>query len=917
MNKEIIWIGSIQFPKKILFLFVLIIIPIIQYGSELFNNILMGAGDILLTHSISAFMRSTVHSGELPFWNPYMLLGGPGLADPSMQVFYPFKWLAYLMPITTFSNVYFLLHLIMAGVFMFLFVRKLINNDLIALICGLILQSSTFISGYRKEHVLVYTAIVWVPIVLYLILCYFEKQKLKYLLFIAIAVALQFFGGHPQWFLYSGFLYAAFFIYLAIQNKTHLKIIILSALFVSVFVILLTAIQAIPTISLILKSEQDSFVSFNKLSSHPIMLFISVFPTAFGTPYAPFGYNMSTGIDTELYLGIIVLIYVLYVARYHWKKKFVRFCLIVAMATFAFSSIGNIGSLGEVVVNIPILNLFPFPSRIIFITIFSALFILPYAFIDFFDKNNVKRLVQHSFQMLILFSALAATFVSVSFMPLVRESLEYMTTDFFEIFGIGLLLAGGNLLCVLILFYLRKHSGKTYKYAACVILIFLCVFTMFDTFRFSSVYVDAGQNGFEVITSAKEIQFLKSRIGTDVVRMGTANTMWEYTHNPNTGLNINLSMASGIRNINGFNEFEDEFLRSFLGKTESRCDNFMQSLISFRPDVLSMLGIRYIVTPASRPLAVHGKNIIDELRIIEYYGEGEIIQSFPQDGFSLFSTDVSVKNHTNYRVSITLDIKNIEELDFLYVDFMSSDAVHILSPLQIIPIRNGLHSYTVILQINDFPYITNERPIMRIVAVGNEPVMLHNLSIYELVIEYVPSIINELYRTDNAIIYENLNAQQLLFIPQRIQQISNSCNITSQNIAFRAEFPYMDKIAYVENLPDQIITGTVSQINARANRVSAKVYSSNGTFVVHSQRMMNNWRAYVSGERVEIHRTNGVIQGAWIPPGKHYVEFVYVPVLFFIGAGITSIGIILAVFYLLNERYKWLSVFAFKKEQSI
>ena len=64
-------------------------------------------------------------TGHLPEWNPYIFGGMPFIAAMHGDIFYPTAWLRWVLPVDTAMNLGFALHLLLAGVAMYAFLRAL------------------------------------------------------------------------------------------------------------------------------------------------------------------------------------------------------------------------------------------------------------------------------------------------------------------------------------------------------------------------------------------------------------------------------------------------------------------------------------------------------------------------------------------------------------------------------------------------------------------------------------------------------------------------------------------------------------------------------------------------------------------------------------------------------------------------
>jgi hypothetical protein len=66
-----------------------------------------------------------LETGRIPQWNPYLFGGMPFIAASSGDIFYPTAWLRWIMPVGTAMALGFAVHLVLAGLFAYLFLRAL------------------------------------------------------------------------------------------------------------------------------------------------------------------------------------------------------------------------------------------------------------------------------------------------------------------------------------------------------------------------------------------------------------------------------------------------------------------------------------------------------------------------------------------------------------------------------------------------------------------------------------------------------------------------------------------------------------------------------------------------------------------------------------------------------------------------
>lgn len=69
-----------------------------------------------------SFVTHQIRMGNLPLWNPYVVSGSPEIADPTVGFFYPFHIpLFMILSARDALNAGIVLHLVLAGAFMYLY----------------------------------------------------------------------------------------------------------------------------------------------------------------------------------------------------------------------------------------------------------------------------------------------------------------------------------------------------------------------------------------------------------------------------------------------------------------------------------------------------------------------------------------------------------------------------------------------------------------------------------------------------------------------------------------------------------------------------------------------------------------------------------------------------------------------------
>ena len=96
-------------------------------------------------------------------------------------------------------------------------------------------------------------------------------------------------------------------------------------------------------------------------------------------------------------------------------------------------------------------------------------------------------------------------------------------------------------------------------------------------------------------------------------------------------------------------------------------------------------------------------------------------------------------------------------------------------------------------------------------------------------------------------------------------------------------------------LPGRPVEGKVRIVKEEPRRVVVEVEAEEDCLLYLSDTFFPGWKAYVNGRGERIERANIAFRAVFVPAGSHLVEFVYRPTSFWLGSGLTVLGIILCV----------------------
>jgi len=237
------------------------------------------------------FNCTTLASGKLPLWIPYMHCGYPNLPGAVPHWSYPGNFLLILFTQDGMVNSYWLqltilVHVVLLGFFAFLYFKHRNVNYWISILGGI----STCLGGhfaFTLHWPAVVMGLCWIPLLLIFLDRYIDTGKFKNILWTGMLAGLCFIAGTPQWVLYA---YLFIFLYflvrcflVGLQNRSFKIVKRFVFGLVSIFLIagLTSAVRLVPEFELVRTSGR----AVEKSYSHDIpwkMLANIVFPHAFG-----------------------------------------------------------------------------------------------------------------------------------------------------------------------------------------------------------------------------------------------------------------------------------------------------------------------------------------------------------------------------------------------------------------------------------------------------------------------------------------------------------------------------------------------------------------------------------------------------------------------------------------------------------
>ena len=181
----------------------------------LFAPVLFGHGDRILSAEDADLQRQFIHwrafgfgelaRGHLPLWNPHIYGGTQYFGGFQAALLYPPNWLYLCLPLPRAVNVGIALHVFLAGLFMYGWVRFRGLHTLAAVLAGILFMfSGAYFYHVFAGHLPNLCTMVWGPLVFLAIDGWFARRTVGWLLFGGGVLALQILAGHPQYVFYTG-----------------------------------------------------------------------------------------------------------------------------------------------------------------------------------------------------------------------------------------------------------------------------------------------------------------------------------------------------------------------------------------------------------------------------------------------------------------------------------------------------------------------------------------------------------------------------------------------------------------------------------------------------------------------------------------------------------------------------------------
>ncbi len=418
------------------------------------------------------FSIDQLKQGNIPFWNPHNFSGNPQLANFQTAIFYPINFLYFLLPFNFSWTVIIMLQPLLAGFFMYLFLKKAVGLKDFASFIGVISFAFSSYMSVWIEYGNIGSTFLWLPLALLFTKYFFQKLTKTNFLLLSLTLSMSILAGYIQGVFYIYVLCFFYYSYLVFTTKDALKnhkknFIFLLSLF-SPF--LITSFQIFPTLQLFSESTRGAYaLSQIEKNLAPVFYWITIFaPDFFGNPATRNYWIDGTYIERVMYPGTLILSFVI----------FALFNKINILEKRFFIIVGTISLI--VATNLPLVKYFylipipvistTVPTRELSIFIFSLIVLGAIGIDHFLREKDLKKTPFY-----ILFSVYILILIGVVvFMKLIPD-----LSDNLKVSLRNLAIPSSIAFLVIVSVFLKKINIKiTY-----VLIVFLVIFDLFYFFN--------------------------------------------------------------------------------------------------------------------------------------------------------------------------------------------------------------------------------------------------------------------------------------------------------------------------------------------------------------------------------------------------------------------------------------------------
>lgn len=529
-------------------------------------------------------------SGEMPLWNPYSFAGTPLLANFQSAPFYPFNVVLMFLSMQYGWGFFILAQMLMAGCFLYIYLRNLGINLWASVIGALTFSFSGFSIAWLEWGTVIHTAL-WLPIILFAIDKIFagfkrkEKTTNSFLLYIGIllfSLISSFFAGHLQTFFYLFFIVCSYLFLRFWQNKESSRLVV-SFLIAFLIFGMVTSVQWLPTYQFITESARSIDQAYWQREGWflPVPHLLQfIVPDFFGNPSTLNYWGVWNYAELIGYVGILPLIMAFYSIFFRRDKETAFFTLLLFTAL--------IFALPTIFAKIPYLFSFPFistaqPTRLLFVIDFSLAVLCSFGIDAFLKERSIKKIF-----------VIAGCFMSIFFVIWIyvilgNDILQLVSKENIEVTKRNLFLPTALLITSSFLLLIYSYLPRKFHTIFYILIITL---VSFDVIRFGQKFTPFTDSRY-LFPSTKTLTFLQENTGNYRIMSVDSRI-----------LPPNFSVMYRLQDVGGYDplfiqRYAELVAASERGKPDISPPFGFNRIITphrFDSKIIDLLGVKYILS---------------------------------------------------------------------------------------------------------------------------------------------------------------------------------------------------------------------------------------------------------------------------------------------------------------------------------
>ena len=890
------WNREIRLLIPLLF----IVIPVLIFLPYYLEGQLPGADDLIQSFANRKYLAESIQEGGFSQWNPYLSNGipqsGVDLINISNLLFLiaPFQQAIYL---------FYIAFLFTGALFFYLFLKENGCSCAVSTVFAVIFECSIQINGLRRNHPSVVAVVCLFPVMMYFVKKFINTRKTRWLCMGAVAAGLQ----ATMMIQYSVYASLILFIYILFscryQDFTWIEILKKALIWCAVYFGIYACVF-FPTLSILREyaeygSSETAYGVFTAWSVHPVKLIQMIIPRFFGEYDMPLGTTYSSEHDIELYLGIFVLLLVMCLVTKKGKSRSVRLEMLCAVVALLYAALGHIPFIGSIVYHIPLLGGFRCAARMLYVFYFFMFSLAAQSLEDLFRKGcfatKIVRLKKISFRLCAGIGVVVSLAVFFAFFCVAEQQKQeyfakFQDRLFLPLFYIALITF---VVCFLGKKKIMEHvfTIKWKRYTACALVLLI---TLAETLPYSLYSETSSLAEFQL---GETEQRLKETLGT--------NKVWDVLDDLDVSHKSMISQNKGqvkkIPSINAYVTYNNPCLVRYLETIGGSEVPFNSSgllsgavnalnIIVFKQEFLSMMGVRYLIDSNGLIEETGGRIYDSRIGASAVTTMDNSVMQCGMNGAGQEVKDLTggLMGNACYKVKFRINEQDNRHLTGLSVDLYGGPSYDRSSQQIDFVLEEGKNEYEAYLYTGQ-PELATEDIRMRIIFQTNtdtEKIRMETCEVllYPMVEKY------QYWGTDeNGVkIYENPDAEDILYFPKRIRQMKEFDDIYTDHTNY-----HYSKTAYVDRKSRKLsrVESDVELVSFNGDRVEARVKSDEETYLCFSQNYSPNWSVKVDGVEQEVDMVNGLIMGTSIPMGEHTIIFEYEDPAYYIGFGVTLVTV--------------------------